>query len=570
MVAVLPCAGFRAPTFARGPQNPESETVVPAGSTAVQAEDSTAVQAEDSTAVSADSLLALRSARSREFLRVADSLRMAYDFRASVGYYRQALEAEPDTTRRPFLEDMKLLGENGANMMDYVYKPVVVARHRFSTDDFFLYYPMKNNSWRAVPNVLDSLSGHPFAKALYAPDGDEEIFFSGQDENGVRNIYLTEFNDTLWSAPALLDEHLVSDSDEIYPVLSEDGQTLYFASKGLFGMGGYDLYYSTWNRKTRSWDTPVNLGFPYSSPYDDMLFCNSPDGRYTIFASNRDCPADSVDVYVLEHDSMPIHNRVESAEELREIMKLEPEHEVISHGSDSQGAVVPESEDTRHYMEKIAEVKSLRDSIYQCGITMDETRNRYAMSDDVQERTRLSQDIMKYELLLPTLQSRLDKAVSELQAIEMEFLYKGVVIDPDKVAAEADVEIVSKDIDYTFAKMNMGPALDIKVEVVDKFDYSFMILPEGQFAPDNNLPSGIIYQIQIFSINRKATVKDLKGLSPVFERGHYVYSVGLFRSYNDVLSQLNKVRRAGFKTAFIVAFLDGQSISVASARAMEK
>ncbi|MCD8313885.1 MAG: hypothetical protein LUC24_06970 [Bacteroidales bacterium] len=517
-----------------------------------------------------DDYTAARSARSAAFLRIADSLRMNYDFRASVDYYRQAVEAEPDSTRLPFLEDKKLLGENGANMMDYVYEPTVVARHRFSTKDFFLYYPLQDKTWRKVPNVLDSLSGHPFAAALYAPDDADEIFFSAQDENGVRNIYRTEYNDSTWDAPELLDEGLVSDSDEIYPMLSEDGQTIYFSSRGLFGIGGYDIYYSTWNRRSKSWSTPVNLGFPYSSPYDDMLFCNSPDGKYTVFASNRACPADSIDVYVLEHDSMPIHMKVETAEELREIMKLEPQSQVSAPGKDA-GATssVPESEDTKLYMSKIAEVKSLRDSIYLCGVAMDEARNKYAMSDDVAERARLSQDITDYELTIPQLQSRLDKAVGELQTIEMDFLYKGVVIDPDKVRAEADVEIVTKDIDYTFSKMHWGAPLDIEVEASDKFDYSFMILPEGQFAPDNTLPSGLVYQIQIFSISRKATVKDLHGLSPVFERGHYVYSVGLFRTYNDVLSQLNKVRRAGFKTAFIVAFLDGKSISVTSARAME-
>ncbi len=538
-----------------------------------QGQENSQQEASESPEGQTDEYTAARSARSRALLQIADSLRMSYDFRSSVDYYRQALEAEPDTTRLPFLEDMKLLGENGASMMDFVYKPVVVAKHRFSTEDFFLYYPMKDRSWRQVPNVLDSLAGHPFAKGLYAPEGEEDIFYSAEDENGVRNIYMTEFNDTIWSAPALLDEGLVSDSDEIYPLMSEDGQTMYFSSKGLYGMGGYDLYYTTWNRKAKNWNTPVNLGFPYSSPYDDMLYYNSPDGKYTLFASNRDCPADSVDVYVLEHDSMPIHNRVETPEELREIMKLEPETKVNALGRDTDQTTVPENEDTKLYMAKIAEVKALRDSIYLYGVTIDETKNRYAMSDDVTERTRLSEEVMKYELLLPTLQSRLDKASAELQNIEMDFLYKGVVIDPDKVSAEADVEIVTKDIDYTFAKMNMGPALDIEVEVVDKFDYSFMILPEGRFAADNNLPSGLVYQIQIFSINRKATVKDIKGLSPVFVReggGHYTYSVGLFRSYNDVLSQLNKVRRTGFKTAFIVAFLDGKSISVTSARAMEK
>ncbi len=509
--------------------------------------------------------------RVEALLHKADSLRMAYDFRAALACYREAIKAEPDTTRHPYLETQRLLGENGANMMKFVYKPVVVAKKRFSIDDFFLYYPMEDWSWREFPNILDSLGQHPYAKALYAPDDEDVIFFSAQDENGVRNIYMTEDQDSIWSAPALLDEALVSSSDEVYPTLSGDGGTLYFSSRGLFGMGGYDLYYSTWNRRTKTWDTPVNLGFPFSSPYDDLLYYDSPDGEYTLFASNRECSPDSVYVYVLEHDSMPINTAVDDPRELRELMKLNPPQAVKA---EETQMTVPENEDTRQYMVKINEVKDLRDSIYICEAEMDEARARYASSDDVKERTELSAEITHLEQLQPLLQSRLENAVAELQSIEMDFLYRGIVIDPDKLIANVEGKPeVSKGPEYTFVRKNMGEPLDIEVEVVDKFDYTFMILPEGRFAADNELPSGIVYQIQIFSINRKATIKELKGLSPVFEHvsgSRHNHAVGLFRTYADVLSQLNTVRRAGFKEAFIIAFLDGHSISVASARAMEK
>ena len=52
--------------------------------------------------------------------------------------------------------------------------------------------------------------------------------------------------------------------------------------------------------------------------------------------------------------------------------------------------------------------------------------------------------------------------------------------------------------------------------------------------------------------------------------GTYVYRVGLFRTHNDVLSKLNAVKKAGFKSAFIVAYIDGQEVKVASARNREQ
>lgn len=511
-----------------------------------------------------------------------DSLRMEYRFEKSLEAYSEAMEAAQDSVfmltdslKRIEVSDRILLSENGRNMAGYAYKPVVVARHRFHIDDFFLYYPLPDKSWRETPNQLDTMAAGRFSKALYAPEPSWEIYYSAQDADGIRNIYMTELQDTIWTYPSLLNENITSASNEIYPMLSPDGKSLYFASEGLYGMGGYDLYVSHWDYENEEWGEPVNLGFPYSSPADDMLLVHSADGEHTIFASNRDCPSDSVWVYVLEFDSMPVRHAVEEPEELRRLAALDPAG--TNERMDGNAAVntdIPENVDIRRYMEKMTEVRSLRDSISRYGAQLDSDRNRFAMSEDDQERTRITQEILKREAMLPKLQDSLERASAQLQKIEMEFLFSGVVIDPDKVLAAADKEIVGEATSYTFTKMSMGGKLDLKImDPPVVFDYTFKILPEGQFALDNTIPGGIVYQIQIFGGGGKATVKSLKGLSPVFERisanGRYVYRVGLFNSYKDVLANLNSVKRVGFRNAFIVAYIDGEEVPVSKARTLE-
>ena len=511
-----------------------------------------------------------------------DLLRMEYRFEESLEAYSEAMEAAQDSVfmltdslKRIEVSDRILLSENGRNMAGYAYKPVVVARHRFHIDDFFLYYPLPDKSWRETPNQLDTMAAGRFSKALYAPEPSWEIYYSAQDADGIRNIYMTELQDTIWTYPSLLNENITSASNEIYPMLSPDGKSLYFASEGLYGMGGYDLYVSHWDYENEEWGEPVNLGFPYSSPADDMLLVHSADGEHTIFASNRDCPSDSVWVYVLEFDSMPVRHAVEEPEELRRLAALDPAG--TNERMDGNAAVntdIPENVDIRRYMEKMTEVRSLRDSISRYGAQLDSDRNRFAMSEDDQERTRITQEILKREAMLPKLQDSLERASAQLQKIEMEFLFSGVVIDPDKVLAAADKEIVGEATSYTFTKMSMGGKLDLKImDPPVVFDYTFKILPEGQFALDNTIPGGIVYQIQIFGGGGKATVKSLKGLSPVFERisanGRYVYRVGLFNSYKDVLANLNSVKRVGFRNAFIVAYIDGEEVPVSKARTLE-
>ena len=469
---------------------------------------------------------------------------------------------------------MLIMVQNGRSMMDFCSQPVVVARQTFPLQDFFLFYPLANKGWRKTPNQLDSLGGNALARAVYIPEGAKDIYYSAADEDGIRNIYRTFLADSLWSAPMLINEQLTSSSDEIYPMLSPDGKSLYFASKGLYGMGGYDLYMSQWNEETKDWDVPVNMGFPYSSPYDDFLFINTEDGKYSIFASNRDCPRDSVCIYVLEYDGMPVRKAISDIKELRELSALVPAGDPSR--MDNGSAVEDPGktgDDTRRYIDKIKEVRALRDSVSRFNRELDGLRNEYSTAAD-DEKASLSEAIQAKELLLPGLNKALQASVKELQDIEMEFLANGIVIDASKLQAKADKEVVGASSGYTFSRNSYGPAPDLKMHKPKvKFDYSFKILQEGRFAESNDIPDGIVYQIQLFTKSRKATVADIKGLSPVFERtaggSRYIYSAGVFRSYKDVLSNLNKVKKRGFRTAEIIAWQDGRSISVSAARKLE-
>lgn len=488
-----------------------------------------------------------------KLIHVTDSLTKNYRFSEAAGLFETA-KAGADSLSAILIDEAMIQAQNGDNMTGFCSNPVAVARERFSLNDFFLFYPLKDHSWRNVPNQLDSLGGDPFARAIYFPDGSEEVYWSAKDQDGIRNIYHSHHRDTLWTVPELINEQMTTSSDEIYPMLSPDGKQLFFASKGLYGMGGYDLYVSNWDDNLNDWGVPVNMGFPYSSPCDDFLFINTADGKYSMFASNRNCSRDSVDVYVLEFDSTPIRKAVRDPRELRKLCALDPVNDPAR--IDSKSAVsesVQVNADMRRYSTKMQEVRSLRDALYKYSTSADETERSF----------------------IPKLRDSLDVASKELQKIELEFLKKGVSVDPEKLQQEADKEVIGTSGGYTFTKNSMGKSFRIDLEQPKKsVDYTFQVLPEGRFAEDNTLPEGLVYQIQIFSMSSKATVKQIKGLSPVFERfgtnGRRIYSVGLFRSYKDVLSNLNKVKRVGFRSAIIVAFLNGKTITVTKARSLEK
>ncbi len=91
-----------------------------------------------------------------------------------------------------------------------------------------------------------------------------------------------------------------SKGNKICPVLRQDGLTLIFAKKGREGIGGFDLYLSRRDIDTREFLDPVLLGMPFNSPFDDYYLIYDDWQGIALLASNRFCPPDKVNLYMLK------------------------------------------------------------------------------------------------------------------------------------------------------------------------------------------------------------------------------------------------------------------------------
>ncbi len=101
---------------------------------------------------------------------------------------------------------------------------------------------------------------------------------------GGSDIYYVDLSsDSAMRSPVLLDDKVNTSGDELFPTIF--GDTLYFSSDGHAGLGGLDLYRTT--PDNNSWKTPVNLGYPINSPYDDFGIIFSPDKNEGFLTSNR-------------------------------------------------------------------------------------------------------------------------------------------------------------------------------------------------------------------------------------------------------------------------------------------
>jgi len=489
----------------------------------------------------------------RQAVARGDSLYRAYQFQQALSVYQSA-DVDDDPLLVQYVNKKIACTQEALRMSAECANPRVVDRRTLPREDFFLYYPLPEGAWHPSPNPLDPQSGYP----VYLPEGSDVVYFSALDESGSRSLFLSEDLDSLWRAPRHPAEALLSSGSEIYPMLSANRQILYFASDGMGGLGGYDLFYSTWDATNAIWSEPKNLGLPYNSPDDDFLMMDTADGKYLLFASDRDCARDSVHVYVLEYDSSPSRMEVRNPEELKQLAALAPSETGLA-------TRVSGSADTRLYMRWMTEVRTLRDSLYKHEKDLDAYRKRLseAAQADVAAISSLIRD--RENALLP-LRRRINEAYAEIRKIESSFLRRGTTADqPADQAGEEEKGV-------PFKKQEMGPALEMGLSAYDT-DYYFNITTRGGFAPDGELPDGVVYQIFFCTSASRLQVEDLGGLSPVYERLNanlrYSYFAGLFFTYKDALRQLNRVRQAGFPEARISAYSDGRAIPVNQARQEE-
>ena len=127
------------------------------------------------------------------------------------------------------------------------------------------------------------LNKHPAQGELF---GREVLFFVSDMEGGYGGMdiyYATYEGNGMYSSPVNLGAVINTAGDEETPYY-RDG-TLYFSSSGHPGLGGADIFYSTWDGAL--WSTPTNMGNGFNTSYDDRYFTLDEEGYKGFLMSNR-------------------------------------------------------------------------------------------------------------------------------------------------------------------------------------------------------------------------------------------------------------------------------------------
>ena len=135
--------------------------------------------------------------------------------------------------------------------------------------------PVNTSHWESTPSI--------------SADG-RTLFFSSSRPGGFggKDIWLTRLNENnRWTEPVNLGSEINTEGNEMSPFIHFDGRTLYFASDGHSGMGGYDLFV-TRMKDDSTWTAPQNLGYPINTFNDEMGLIIESGGKKAYFSSTRD------------------------------------------------------------------------------------------------------------------------------------------------------------------------------------------------------------------------------------------------------------------------------------------
>ncbi len=147
-----------------------------------------------------------------------------------------------------------------------------------------------------VLNNKEYSVGHPWL----SEDGNTMIFASDMPGGfGGSDLYrIAKDAQGVWGKPENLGNKVNTEGNEMFPFYDTKDELLFFASNGHLGLGGLDVYCMPMRGGNQG--KLVNFGTPLNSQYDDFAFILDKEGRKGYFSSNRADGKGDDDIYAFD------------------------------------------------------------------------------------------------------------------------------------------------------------------------------------------------------------------------------------------------------------------------------
>jgi outer membrane protein OmpA-like peptidoglycan-associated protein/tetratricopeptide (TPR) repeat protein len=431
----------------------------------------------------------------------------------------------------------------------------------------------KNDEYAITPPV--------FSGAIKMEEGDQSpyffndttMIFASRRKGGLGglDLFFSTYNGINWGEAQNLGAGINTNYDETTPYLAPDGLTLYFSSNHTGTVGGLDVFKSIFDRKKQKWSTPQNMGVGINSPGDDAYFKLAKDGKTAFFSSDRLKSMGERDIYIA-------YFKTEQAESM--------ESENVKFGAVS-GTIEEKHIETNP---ENAEILLLRPLYYETDKDLLSIENQKTIKTFVEyaknypELTVLVQahtdetgplkfdlyyGIKRAEIIAKTL---IDRGIPAgrifLRSAGFQYPVAKTIIGQEE--SKTGIQL-NKRVELSFSSLQ--PKLPIEVEQKQPQIIESMLAEGAEHYQD--LQEGLTYKVevsatrQIFNNDNLAMFDDVL-IESTATTGSYQYTAGLLKSYQKALVLRSELVKQGFTDAFITANINGIRISRVEASSLVK
>lgn len=569
---------------------------------------------------------------------LGEAYRMLYDFKRAKTNYEIFDKVAPKNLARQ--KNSKFLIKSAVAALQITssyntYKLLSLSYIDLRDPEEYSRIRMKGGTLTSKPEAFFSVNEDHFDinSLMFMPkivERGQAIYYSATDishREGFQIMKAIKGNKGKWKNIEAI-EAINTEMNEILPYFDPIGHDLYFASDGLEGLGGFDIFRSHYDEEQNKWSDPINLGFPINSVYDDYLFLPGTDlGLVTIF-SGRKTSNGQIAVYRLQLSEPKQSLATAIPETKRKIAELganngafQNEYSGIYDQQDSASKINPTPKDTDEIREKqdiieespmkIDEAsqeiisralrhESISDSLTELA---SKARIKVRSISDPDERWNVQKQIISLEKRAGEELKKADEVFALLINSTGDSIPKTIVVDTiingltkykyviqDSIAEiaksafnsstskteneDSTKETATKDV-LTHANLKSSA----HSQQLNDSNY-FEKLETSRYNADNpiplndTIPQGAYYKIQLGVYSRQLKPDVFKGLTPISaetipKRNLTKYFAGSFTNFENADKALPIVRASGFKDAFIVAWYNGKIMSIEKVKKLE-
>ncbi|MCE6991472.1 OmpA family protein [Dyadobacter sp. CY323] len=145
----------------------------------------------------------------------------------------------------------------------------------------------EGKDWTAPVNLGEQVNSREWeSQPSLSADGHLLYFASDRKGGqGKRDIWVTSLNNKLqWTAPKNLGPAINTPDDENAPFIHANNRTLFYASNGLPGMGGFDIFIA--QKMDTVWSPAKNIGYPINTVADQVGLFIASDGQHAYYTDD--------------------------------------------------------------------------------------------------------------------------------------------------------------------------------------------------------------------------------------------------------------------------------------------